>query len=810
MARYWELVNPGMLDVFLKMLWDLAFDLASPTTRHAVLMGVNHLLDECVLSYDYLKDRLVELSPLLHDTSERVRVEFVEVLLRISRIKLIRFYDVVPIEDLLNRLVIDSSAQVRKRISRLLLPSYFPEHREVGIQIERCQFMLEANVEAARVFYAFMPELVENIQASAAFAVSLYEFLHFALVEDKKPRLEDEATETDELRLLASNHFEGFLEVVAICLVRLFERLQPGKESHESLKESIEMEICSRPLRLLNEFSHTDRARCAVMSIAKILRPDRARKQGIEEHVAFNKKGDATLVVVTMMSAGRLDELFDAIVKQIVSSELGNTVRQVQEAEKKQRGHRMSQRETVKRKKEAFAYDDEDVWAEYCDFETDGTDVFQVLESVLREEDLRVKFLGDAERVSTVSASLNRSVDLLDQVLQEGGLDDRERRRKCHFLAKAVEMAVRFTLHYVCDLEDGSEFLARVIDPLLTVISTSLSKRVDEEAKDDRKQKKNERQARAEALLVVVNACLTTSVEAVALGFASVDYRTRLLQAGKELLALQNDTMHLEAFAKILNHVADNADVEDDSNVMTQFALDLLLLVHNRSVGELKRREGLRVLKPVLSGVVRSLIFSGKLSSIAKPLVHLAVHDQLSSVIDDDVLVRVPELSRFICALFAKPKSLQDAFMEELKHHGEENCRGHGDEGDLSSEEEVEVIHGQRKRAKGRAKRMVKGVMLRSLDVQDLQVREVSEYKRVCVVKRVVDIYDWIASQVKDGMARSVLSDWIDDVQQQSGDEFPGEVVRFLAARRQGDAGIVPLPLDETEEEAKLAEASFM
>jgi hypothetical protein len=113
------------------------------------------------------------------------------------------------------------------------------------------------------------------------------------------------------------------------------------------------------------------------MSSAKILRPDRARKQGIEEHVAFNKKGDATLVVVIMMSAGRLDELFDAIVKQIISSALGNTVRQVQEAEKKKRGHRMFQRVTAKRKKETFAYYDENVWAEYCDFETDGTDVFQ-------------------------------------------------------------------------------------------------------------------------------------------------------------------------------------------------------------------------------------------------------------------------------------------------------------------------------------------------------------------------------------------------------------------------------------------------
>ena len=55
----------------------------------------------------------------------QVRVSFLNVLLLIKGIKLIRFWDVVPIDHLLARLAIDSD-NVAKRITALLVHSYFP------------------------------------------------------------------------------------------------------------------------------------------------------------------------------------------------------------------------------------------------------------------------------------------------------------------------------------------------------------------------------------------------------------------------------------------------------------------------------------------------------------------------------------------------------------------------------------------------------------------------------------------------------------------------------------------------------------
>jgi hypothetical protein len=47
---------------------------------------------------------LPQLAPLIHDTAERVRVAFIDLLCEIKTIRAIRFYDIVPIEHLLTRL----------------------------------------------------------------------------------------------------------------------------------------------------------------------------------------------------------------------------------------------------------------------------------------------------------------------------------------------------------------------------------------------------------------------------------------------------------------------------------------------------------------------------------------------------------------------------------------------------------------------------------------------------------------------------------------------------------------------------------
>jgi condensin-2 complex subunit G2 len=97
------------------------------------------------------------LGPLLHDNAEKVRTTFVELLESVKAVKSIRFYDIVPIEHLLTRLAIDK--MLGKRITSLLLNSYFPYNKESSEQMKRCLVLLQANTAAAINFYSYVPAL---------------------------------------------------------------------------------------------------------------------------------------------------------------------------------------------------------------------------------------------------------------------------------------------------------------------------------------------------------------------------------------------------------------------------------------------------------------------------------------------------------------------------------------------------------------------------------------------------------------------------------------------------------------------------
>jgi condensin-2 complex subunit G2 len=82
----------------------LAFDAASALVRLAVVDGLKELLEQ-PLAHPVLKQALPLAAPLLHDKTPRVRAAFVGLLQRVKALGVrdIRFYDVVPVEQLLAR-----------------------------------------------------------------------------------------------------------------------------------------------------------------------------------------------------------------------------------------------------------------------------------------------------------------------------------------------------------------------------------------------------------------------------------------------------------------------------------------------------------------------------------------------------------------------------------------------------------------------------------------------------------------------------------------------------------------------------------
>lgn len=161
LGLYWEIVPP----VFAKKMIDfitskLAFDSSSAQVRLAVFEGLEFLVDNH-LTHEMLAVVLPRLSSLIHETVERVRISFLDLLLSVKakRMRSLRYFDIVSIDELFLRLPRDSPV-VATKIMSLLLTSYFPLERKgksaeeiAASQTRACLSMLSTNREAARYFY---------------------------------------------------------------------------------------------------------------------------------------------------------------------------------------------------------------------------------------------------------------------------------------------------------------------------------------------------------------------------------------------------------------------------------------------------------------------------------------------------------------------------------------------------------------------------------------------------------------------------------------------------------------------------------
>ncbi|XP_013379950.1 condensin-2 complex subunit G2-like [Lingula anatina] len=153
-CTFWELIpSQTIAGLVQSLVQDLAWDAASSDVRVAVLKGLTFLLDNH-LSHPLFKTVLPGLSNLLHDTSEKVRVAFMEMLLKVKGMRAIKFWTIVPMEHLLARLEIDTPPIV-KRIVTLIFNSYMPVEKGMEVQVARCHNLIQANAGAARRFYQY-------------------------------------------------------------------------------------------------------------------------------------------------------------------------------------------------------------------------------------------------------------------------------------------------------------------------------------------------------------------------------------------------------------------------------------------------------------------------------------------------------------------------------------------------------------------------------------------------------------------------------------------------------------------------------
>ncbi|KAM9337176.1 condensin-2 complex subunit G2 [Symphorus nematophorus] len=153
LAKCWELLPPTIITDFLKKVVELASDSSCPDVRCSVFKCLPLVLDNA-LSHPLLEKLLPTLKYSLHDTSEKVRTAFLDMLIKVKAVRAAKFWDVCNMDHLLTRLAIDSHS-VSKRIVDLLFKSFFPVNESEREWCCRCITLIQMNPAAARKFYQY-------------------------------------------------------------------------------------------------------------------------------------------------------------------------------------------------------------------------------------------------------------------------------------------------------------------------------------------------------------------------------------------------------------------------------------------------------------------------------------------------------------------------------------------------------------------------------------------------------------------------------------------------------------------------------
>ncbi|XP_067398899.1 condensin-2 complex subunit G2 [Emydura macquarii macquarii] len=156
-SKYWEMIPATILaELLKKLIGDLAFDVTSADVRCSVFKCLPIILNN-KLSHPLLEQLLPTVKYSLHDNSEKVRVAFVDMLLKIKAVRAAKFWKICPMEHLLTRLEVDSRP-VSRRLVNLLFNSFLPVNQPEEVWCERCVTLIQMNPAAARKFYRYAYE----------------------------------------------------------------------------------------------------------------------------------------------------------------------------------------------------------------------------------------------------------------------------------------------------------------------------------------------------------------------------------------------------------------------------------------------------------------------------------------------------------------------------------------------------------------------------------------------------------------------------------------------------------------------------
>mmetsp|Transcript_28364 Transcript_28364/g.35085 ORF Transcript_28364/g.35085 Transcript_28364/m.35085 type:complete len:1411 (-) Transcript_28364:240-4472(-) len=224
---YWDALSAKHIRSLLnEVIMKHANDISSAAVRAQAVHGIALLLD-AQASHGVLRPLLPLLGNLIHDSVERVRLACVKLLLKVKKLKGIKYYHVVPSNHILARLAVEGeglrkpTGPVASALTELLLNSYFPQHVKGSEQMRRTLHFIHKSPSAARVFYANIGRHLE-INNTSKLIVIMIKTIKLAInreksyeesrrkkrnrVDDGDETLEDEEdNDTEGMEVIASN-----------------------------------------------------------------------------------------------------------------------------------------------------------------------------------------------------------------------------------------------------------------------------------------------------------------------------------------------------------------------------------------------------------------------------------------------------------------------------------------------------------------------------------------------------------------------------------------------------------------------------
>ncbi|KAI3914171.1 hypothetical protein MKW92_038112 [Papaver armeniacum] len=174
---FWEVIPSSVITKTLtKITDDMSHDLCADV-RLSTLSGIIYLLGN-PQAHELLKVLLPRLGHLFQDSVLAVRSSVADLLLVLRDIRDFQFHKVVCLDDLLSSLANDQPL-VAKKITRLLIPSYFPSKVVVDEACSRCITLIKRSPMAGARFCEFAlsegsspKSLLELVKLSIALALS--------------------------------------------------------------------------------------------------------------------------------------------------------------------------------------------------------------------------------------------------------------------------------------------------------------------------------------------------------------------------------------------------------------------------------------------------------------------------------------------------------------------------------------------------------------------------------------------------------------------------------------------------------------